>query len=105
MLREGSFTGTDQLEGAHLYSLGQYPMIILVNHSMPDAQVAGERYDIPESLLPTLDEFEDHPSVYQRQWLTLKSGRAAWVYVGQSHLVKGYRRILSGRWQDRIQSL
>lgn len=96
LLLTAKFVAEDVLEGARLYDLGPYPMLLAEPGS-----VYGERYFIPLNLLPAIDDLEDHPEVYQRQWLQLQSREFAWVYVGQAKFTQGRPVIGSGRWQKR----
>lgn len=100
LLRTAQFVGEDCLQGAVLYDLGPYPMILA-----EPGQVYGERYHIPLNLLPAIDDLEDHPQVYQRQWWQLLSGEFAWVYMGQPQFIQGCPVIPGGRWRQRSSSL
>ncbi len=97
LLRSARFVAEDILPGAQLYDLGPYPMIL-----QEPGQVYGERYLIPLNVLSAIDDLEDHPKVYQRQWLQLVSGEFAWVYMGQPQLTQGYSVIASGQWRYRV---
>lgn len=96
LLRTARFAAEDSLQGAHLYDLGPYPMLL-----QGPGQVYGERYLIPLNLLPAIDDLEDHPEVYHRQWLQLVSGEPAWVYVGQPQFTQGCPVISTGQWRQR----
>ncbi len=97
LIEQGDWLGEDALEGSQLFNLGPYPMLLL----SATGTVWGECYQILAAMIPDLDEFEDHPTIYQRQWLQLRSGRQAWVYVGQPQFTVGFPQIVTGRWQDR----
>ncbi len=96
LLRTAKLIAEDALQGACLYDLGPYPMILLESGC-----VYGERYYIPLNLLPAIDDLEEHPEVYQRQWLQLLSGESAWVYVGQARFTQGCPPIRTGRWREQ----
>jgi gamma-glutamylcyclotransferase (GGCT)/AIG2-like uncharacterized protein YtfP len=96
LLQGAEFLGTDSLDHIDLYDLGPYPMAIPGRN-----RLYGECYRIPLSLLPRLDELEDHPRLYQRQWVQLESGTSAWVYLGRPEQVQGCPLISSGCWLPR----
>jgi gamma-glutamylcyclotransferase (GGCT)/AIG2-like uncharacterized protein YtfP len=96
LLAKSIFLGRDALAGMQLFDLGEYPMIY-----PGSGTVYGERYQIPLSLLLVLDDFEDHPEIYQRQWLLLASGEKAWAYVGQPFYTSGYPWVAGGDWRRR----
>ncbi|MEB3318605.1 MAG: gamma-glutamylcyclotransferase family protein [Cyanobacteriota bacterium] len=85
--------GLAWLEGACLYDLGPFPMAIAA-----PGRVAGELYAVSLALLPALDAFEGCPRLYQRHWLALAAGPAAWVYLGQPRQVRHARRLPAGAW-------
>lgn len=99
-LEGGMRIGADALTGFQMFDLGSFPMIVPFSHSSP-VVIVGERYRIPIKILPQLDELEDHPHFYRRQWLTLDSGAEAWVYVGQAALTQGSRLLAGGDWRGR----
>lgn len=112
-LASGIRVGTDTLMGFWMFDLGSYPMIVAAadlpqptRSQLPPTQgiIIGELYRIPVSLLPQLDDLEDHPREYRRQWVRLGSGSQAWVYVGRADLIKGSEAILSGDWRQRFLS-
>ncbi|MEN9223906.1 MAG: gamma-glutamylcyclotransferase family protein [Thermostichus sp. HHBFW_bins_43] len=93
LMQGAEFLGTDSLNHIDLYDLGPYPMAIRGQN-----RLYGECYRIPLTLLSRLDELEEHPRVYERQWLCLDSGTFAWVYLGRAEQVQGCRLIPGGRW-------
>ena len=52
-----------------------YPML-----RRGDGAVSGEVYWVPEPCWPDLDDWEEVPEVYQRNSVTLRDGRSAWLY-------------------------
>jgi gamma-glutamylcyclotransferase (GGCT)/AIG2-like uncharacterized protein YtfP len=99
-LEGGIRIGDDGLTGFQMFDLGSFPMIVLIS-PFSQGVIVGERYRIPIKILPRLDELEDHPHFYRRQWLTLDSGAEAWVYVGQAALTQGSRLLTGGDWRGR----
>ncbi len=113
-LESGIRVGVDTLAGFWMFDLGPYPMII-AQADLPQFAgsqstqiktqtqgiIIGEHYRIPVSLLARLDDLEDHPHEYRRQWVRLGSGSEAWVYVGRVELIKGSQVIASGHWRQR----
>ncbi len=95
-LQSARCLGEDRLLGLRLYHLGRYPMIC-----WGPGWVKGERYQISLQLLSLLDELEDHPHVYRREWLQLQSGTHAWIYVGRPEMVQGYPHLPEGDWRQR----
>ena len=63
--------------------------------------VVGELYQISLQTVQLLDQLEGHPDYFQRNWVTLKSGRAALVYQGRTALVQEYSLISNGLWRER----
>ncbi|MEM9511581.1 MAG: gamma-glutamylcyclotransferase family protein [Cyanobacteria bacterium P01_E01_bin.48] len=88
--------GRDFLHGATLLDGGAYPFLVF-----GPGVVWGECYGISTNLLSSLDEFEEHPNVYCRQWVMLASGREAWTYVGQLPYTSNLKAIAGGNWRDR----
>ena len=99
-LEDGIRIGEDALTGFQMFDLGSFPMIVPSSHSFP-VVIVGEHYRIPIQILPRLDDLEEHPHYYQRQWLTLDSGAEAWVYVGKVALTQGSRLLMGGDWRAR----
>ncbi len=113
-LESGIRVGDDTLAGFWMFDLGPYPMIVAqtdlpqLSGSQPtqiktltQGIISGEHYRIPVSLLARLDDLEDHPHEYRRQWVRLGSGSEAWVYVGRVDLIKGSQVMASGHWRQR----
>lgn len=102
-LKGAQFQGSDHLVGFQMFDLGPYPMLIAGQNLDPQLPIpepiGGERYGIPPSLLLVLDELEEHPEVYRRQWLQLVSGAWAWVYVG-TQLGIPAPRVSGGDWRQ-----
>jgi gamma-glutamylaminecyclotransferase len=80
-----------------LHDLGAYPAMIANGH---DA-IAGEVYEVDAATLRDLDALEDHPTYYQRTWITLADGSAAETYLLPVADVAGHPVIGSGRWRAR----
>lgn len=94
LMSGAEFLREDSLRGIDLYDLGPYPMAIPGQN-----RLYGECYRIPLGLLSRLDELEEHPHVYERQWLCLDSGNFAWIYLGRPEQVRGCVLIPDGRWR------
>ncbi|MEN9229736.1 MAG: gamma-glutamylcyclotransferase family protein [Thermostichus sp. DG02_5_bins_236] len=95
LMSGAEFLHEDSLSGIDLYDLGPYPMAVPGHH-----RLYGECYRILLQLLSRLDELEEHPHVYERQWRRLDSGTWAWVYLGRPEQVRGCAQIPSGRWRQ-----
>lgn len=93
LMSGAEFLQEDSLSGIDLYDLGPYPMAIPGQN-----RLYGECYRIPLAWLSRLDALEEHPRVYERQWLRLDSGTFAWIYLGRAEQVQGCLLIPSGRW-------
>jgi gamma-glutamylcyclotransferase (GGCT)/AIG2-like uncharacterized protein YtfP len=80
-----------------LLNLGEYPALI----EGGSTSVVGELYDLEDGLLPAIDSFEGHPSLYRRTAIRLLGGEAVEGYV----LAVPRRRrrsaiIASGDWRE-----
>ncbi len=95
-MQGAEFLREDSISGIDLYDLGPYPMAIPGR-----GRLYGECYRIPWELLSRLDELEDHPHLYERQWLRLDSGHWAWIYLGRAEQVQGCALIPEGRWRKQ----
>jgi gamma-glutamylcyclotransferase (GGCT)/AIG2-like uncharacterized protein YtfP len=79
--------------GFAIYDLGDYPALVRAE----DGVVAGELYDVSESLLAALDAFEGE--AYERAQVSLDAGEAAEAYVRPGPMPDGATRIPSGSWK------
>ena len=52
-----------------------YPML-----QRGDRAVSGEVYWVPDLCWPDLDDWEEVPEVYRRNYVSLKDCRSAWLY-------------------------
>jgi gamma-glutamylcyclotransferase (GGCT)/AIG2-like uncharacterized protein YtfP len=95
-----------------LVELGPYPAV--VDPTAPDAPpspgpVFGEVWDLPETSIPELDEFEGCPTLYKRDVVEVEmddGGRAMpFIYVFATALPKRARVIASGRYERHGQEL
>lgn len=95
LLEGASFLGEGWVEGFALYDLGAWPAA----YPEKTGRIWGEVYEVPEGLLPLLDQVEDE---YRRETIIveLPEGRRvlAQMYVYRGSL-SGKRRLLSGRWE------
>lgn len=62
--------------------------------------VQGELYGVPEARLPTLDAFEECPSLYQRELIELSDGSRAFAYVISPSRAAAHEVIAGGRWRE-----
>jgi gamma-glutamylcyclotransferase (GGCT)/AIG2-like uncharacterized protein YtfP len=83
-----------------LVDLGPYPAMLPIDVNRDRTPVHGELYDLPESSLAALDEFEGCPDLYRRERVTLDAGEAE-TYVLARKPPKTSRVIESGRYADR----
>ena len=81
-----------------LIDLGPYPALI----EGGETAVSGEVFDVDESLLPLLDEYEDCPELYRRLPVRLCGEWVAQAYVMPRESLKPeFRAIPSGDWRRR----
>jgi gamma-glutamylcyclotransferase (GGCT)/AIG2-like uncharacterized protein YtfP len=97
-LSAARFVGADRTAPCFtLFSLGEYPALV---HG-GEQSVPGEVFEVSHAQLARLDELEECPGFYDRQWIRLVSGREAWVYTLRADLLQGASVILSGSWRSR----
>lgn len=80
-----------------LVNLGPYPGLLANGTTC----VGGEVYDVPDHLVPTLDAFEDHPTVYLRGSLALDCGQHAFAYFLRPQYAEGVPVLPGGDWKRR----
>ncbi len=96
MLDRGSFLGEYTLNGYTTYDLGPFPGI----KEDKEGEVLGELYDIPDSLIQSLDSYEGEGGLYKRTLVTVRNAQSVvndvfvYVYLGS---VSDCARVL-GRW-------
>lgn len=102
-LQAGTFRGVARTKpGYALYRLGWYPG--MVAEATSDG-VSGELYEVPETLLPVLDEVEGVPHLYQRTRITITCAEyspetvAVFTYLYQQP-VEGCPHVADGDWQE-----
>ena len=61
--------------------------------------IKGEVWDVPEELLPRIDMYEGHPTLFERQEIELSSGEVVNTYIYQCDHPEGSREIPEGRWE------
>ena len=95
-LGESPLVGKCSIPGT-MYSLGPYPAITT---EQPNGPVAGEIYEVTDSVLDSLDALEGHPTFYRRIKTETPLGEA-WVYT-MDHVNTcrdyGYPIVESGVW-------
>lgn len=78
-LHTATFLGAARTEpGFALYRLVWYPAMVA---EVTSGTVAGELYEVPEALLPTLDEVEGVPVLYQRMRIRVSCPELCPEYV------------------------
>lgn len=94
--------GERQLEGVQLFDLGPFPMAVAVELLPPTEArgqaLQGELYRVNQITLRRLDRLEGTPRLFERHWLTLRHGEAAWVYLGRPSQVRHAPLLADGRW-------
>ena len=94
-LEGGTLLGTWLLHGYAMYNLGRYPGIV----KKEGHHVIGEAYEIPNTLLARMDEYEEEGSLYHRR--TVSVTRDAEQLEVQAYI---YARtvdpdtLMQGRW-------
>jgi len=83
-----------------LIDLGEYPALV----QNGSTQVHGRLYVIDDALLHRLDEFEDHPDLYQRLEIALEGGEMAQTYVFPRENLWSQTVVSSGNWLAYLQS-
>lgn len=96
-LENAEFLGDDEVENAQLFDLGAYPMML-----SGEGIVKGELYYVPLKTVQLLDVLEGHPNYFHQDWLMLKSGTTALVYLGKKKFALKHPLISSGQWRDRF---
>ena len=79
-----------------LVDMGGYPALL---EAGADA-VRGELYEVPESLVPHLDAFEEVPMLYERKRIALADAQVL-GYVMRREVAGSAPRIPSGDWCAR----
>ena len=92
-LEGASWQGEAELGGVVLHDLGPFPMAVI-----GEDIALGEVYAVEACGLARLDELEGYPRLYDRQELTLRDGRRAWVYLGRPHQVRHAPVVTGGVW-------
>lgn len=82
--------------GYYLVIFGEYPALVVGGTE----RVYGELYEVSESLLLRLDQFEDVPTLYQRTSVVLSDRTRAVAYTMAASAVSGCSRVASGRWSE-----
>lgn len=75
-----------------LVDLGDYPAMV----EGGDTAVFGEVYAVDTETLDRVDEFEEHPSLYERRTIRLDDGEEVFGYVMRSETASGRPTIVSG---------
>lgn len=86
--------GCRTAEGFALLDLGEYPALV-----EGEGSVAGELYEIDDATLARLDEYEDHPTLFERVVIALDDGSTAVTYRGVACVRPDAPRVPDGRWR------
>jgi len=79
-----------------LFDLGAYPAMTMDG----DMQVEGEIYEVGDATLARLDQFEGHPSYYERVAIPIVGHDDVEGYVFRATLPVDAKRIIGGRWSS-----
>lgn len=85
MLEGATYLGDYILDGYAMYDLGAFPGI----KEAPNGRVYGELYDVPESLIPRMDEYEGEGELYERIVVSVRNQANhyektfVYVYLGE----------------------
>ena len=82
-----------------LLDLGEYPGLVTGGATC----VQGLVYLVDAQLLTRLDEFEGHPTLFQRREITLDDGQSVQAYVYRSAKL-GASVVASGDWATLVKS-
>ena len=93
-LKGASWQGEAELSGVVLHDLGPFPMAVI-----GEGIALGEVYAVEACGLARMDELEGYPRLYERQVLTLRDGRRAWVYLGRLRQVRHAPVVGDGVWR------
>jgi gamma-glutamylcyclotransferase (GGCT)/AIG2-like uncharacterized protein YtfP len=80
-----------------LVTYGEYPALTRAP-GQPTERVEGELYRVPVERLPALDEFEECPTLYQRQEIEMADGSRAFAYLIEPAAAEGLQAIAGGLW-------
>jgi gamma-glutamylaminecyclotransferase len=80
--------------GYELLDLGPYPAL----HTGGRGRVQGELYGVDLERLAELDEFEQHPTLYERRPVELEGALLAWAYFYPKADADALPRVAGGCW-------
>lgn len=83
--------------GYALYDCGPYPGLVETG----DGVVVGELYALDPETLRHVDELEQHPTFYLRNWVLLSDGTRAESYLLRPDQVDGWTHLPGGDWCNR----
>lgn len=75
MLQGARFLGSRGAPGFRLVDLGEYPAIV-----PGEGTVAGELYEVDDATLEAIDQYEGHPTLFERVAILLDDGTTALAY-------------------------
>ena len=93
-LEGARWQGEAELPGVVLHDLGPFPMAVI-----GEGKALGEVFGVEACGLARLDELEGYPRLYDRQLLSLRDGRRAWVYLGRPRQVLHAPVVAGGVWR------
>lgn len=82
---------------------GEYPALV-PDPAAPSERALGELYEVPRSMLPALDAFEDCPDLYQREEITLSDGAIVFAYVMDAKRAARFETIPGGSWTRTLEA-
>ena len=95
VIESAEFVGSAETPPLYeLFDLGDYPAMVRGGRT----RVQGEVYEVGAGLLEVLDEFEDHPELYQRQEIGLADGQRVKTYLYPRESLKSPVRVDDGDW-------
>jgi gamma-glutamylaminecyclotransferase len=95
LLRGSLFAGSARTAPVFdLLDLGEYPALVTGGHTA----IHGELYWVARATRANLDDFEGHPTVYRRSWISLAGGELAETYL-LALPSTAYRSIPHGDWR------
>jgi gamma-glutamylcyclotransferase (GGCT)/AIG2-like uncharacterized protein YtfP len=93
-LERASWQGEAELPGVVLHDLGPFPMAVI-----GQGMTLGQVYAVDQPGLARLDELEGYLRLYDRQVLSMRDGRRAWVYLGRPRQVRYAPLVVVGMWR------
>lgn len=96
VLAEALRVGTVSASPYALVRYGEYPAMTATSAGT----VYGELVLVSRALLVAVDEFEECPTLYQRELVRLSDGRRAFAYLISGAQAECCPRIVGGTWSE-----